>query len=236
MMSHVCRPAFLILGPLLTLFIPTAVEAAPHPGMMGMQGLRGGPAMLPGSFMLMASPVANNPFMSLTLSMQGRYRPSYSLMPSGGGYSGMGKNSSSYGMPTTNPNLYTSGITPQTYGNPYGSYGTGPDTTQASGGDPLSGVTDKEGKLDWPQVLHVLPFGPKVDTLRQQIDAQARELHHQAATGKVDPRVLREMSRDVDTLRELLTDKGDSLPVSYQAVRDARQFVQKVQDALKPAQ
>jgi hypothetical protein len=120
------------------------------------------------------------------------------------------------------------------YGDPGNGYDSGQDQTQSAGGGPLVGLLNADGGLDWPLALRILPPGPGVSYLRQQLDARAAEVQRQAGAGQVDPALLRGMSRDVADLQALLADRGDFLPVSQQATNDARLFLRKLQDVLKP--
>jgi len=118
------------------------------------------------------------------------------------------------------------------YVNPYDSsaaFAQGQNQNARSG--PLLGLLNAEGRLDWPLALRVLP--PETRDLRQRIDVRAGEVQSQAAAGKVDAGLLRDASRDVEKLREILVDRADRLPVSEQAMTDAWRFIRNLRNALK---
>jgi hypothetical protein len=153
----------------------------------------------------------------------------YGAMSYGGGYGG-GSYGGGYGAaPMANYDASSSGAGSSPYAlRTSAGYGQG----QGAGG-PLAGLLNDEGKLDWPLALRILPPGPQVSQLRQQIDARAGELQREAATGQTNPGLARELSHDVDTLRSLLADRAESLPVSQQALTEARRFLHKLQDTLQ---
>jgi hypothetical protein len=122
------------------------------------------------------------------------------------------------------------------YGNPYPAYAPAQTEPRAVKAGPLVGLLNGEGTLDWPLALRILPPGPETRDLRRQIDARAAEVQRQATAGPVDPGLLKEMSRDVDRLREMLADKADRLSLPEQSKTDARQFLRKLRDALKTDQ
>jgi hypothetical protein len=98
---------------------------------------------------------------------------------------------------------------------------------------PLTGTGDTAGGLDWPLALRILPPGPEVRALRQQIEARAQEVERQAKSGQVSPALVRQLSQDVDALGDILADRAASLPVSQQAIADAGRFIQKLRDTIK---
>jgi hypothetical protein len=244
MMRLACRP-ILIIGLLLAAAVPagSARAAPPH----GMGGKRGGmlppsamrPMMMPAGMSMFGMPqgMGNRSFLpmapgmgmfgSSSFSMPGRFGYGSGGMGSGGGYSGGGSGNSSGG------SMGSLGLS-DAYPIPYDWAAPAPSQTANAKAGPLTGLLNAEGGLDWPLALRILP--PEARDLRQQIGARAGEVQRQAAAGPVDAGLLRDLNRDVDKLREVLADRADRLPVSEQATVDARQFIRKLRDALKPGQ
>jgi hypothetical protein len=152
----------------------------------------------------------------------------YGMMSSYGGYGGgsPGTNYGGYGMM---PN----GAAQALYNNSASSAPAQP-TRPAAG--PLAGLADAQGGLDWPLALRILPPGPQVRSLRQQIEASAAELQRQTSAGQVNPALIRQLNRDVDALSDLLADRAGALPISQQGIAEGGQFLQRLRDALKTIQ
>jgi hypothetical protein len=237
MMRLTCRPVALTLGLLFAALMPVASTRAAPP--RGMGGMRGGMMMPAGMSMPRTPPGMGSPFMPMAPAMGMNGIPSNSMpgragsgsagmslggMGSGSGYSGGGSGSPS-GAPMTSPDLSAS------YVNPFDSSAFARGQTQNARAGPLLGLLKAEGGLDWPLALRILP--PETRDLRQHIDVRAGEVQSQASAGKVDAGLLRDTSRDVEKLREILADRADHLPVSEQAMTDARQFIRKLRNALK---
>jgi hypothetical protein len=194
-------------------------------GMVPPSAMR--PMMMPAGMSMFGMPqgMGNRSFMPMAPGM-GMGNGSGG-MGSGGGYSSGGSGSSSGGS-------MGSADLSGGYGNPYDWSAFAPSPTANAVVGPLSGVLNAEGRFDWPLALRILP--PETRDLRQQIDARAAEVQRQAAAGQVDAGLLRDMNRDVDRLREVLADREDRLPVSYQATEDARRFIRNLRNALKDGQ
>jgi hypothetical protein len=117
------------------------------------------------------------------------------------------------------------------YADPYGWSPPAPSQAASAKAGPLTGLLSAGGGLQWPLALRILP--PEARDLREQIDARTAEVQRQAAAGPVDADLLRDAKRDVDKLHAVLAEREDRLPVSEQAIVDARQFIRKLRDALK---
>jgi hypothetical protein len=116
------------------------------------------------------------------------------------------------------------------YPNPYDWSAPVPSQPANATAGPLSDLLNADGGLEWPLALRLLP--PEARDLRRQLDARAGEVQRQAAAGPVDAGLLRDMRRDVERLRDILTDREDRLPVSEQATTDGRRFIRKLRAAL----
>src|SRR5262249_51544376 len=66
------------------------------------------------------------------------------------------------------------------------------------------GVPTRDGKLNWPLGLRILPPGEEVEPLRRQIDALVKKAAEYSAEGRPDPRLIEEARQAVDELRGLL--------------------------------
>lgn len=247
-MMRLARRPVLLFGLLLAAAASVGLAQAAPP--RGMGGMRGGMMPLPlhsmmtpaGMSMFRTPQGMGNPFMPMAPGMGMNGVPSYSMpgrsgygsagmssggMGSGNGYSGGGAGSPA-GAPMESSGLLGGYANP--YANPYDSSAPARGQAQNAKVGPLLGLLNAKGGLDWPLALRLLPPGTR--TLRQQIDARAGEVQRQAAVGMVDAGLLRDVSRDVGQLREVLADREDRLPVSAQATADARQFIRKLRDAL----
>jgi hypothetical protein len=161
--------------------------------------------------------------------MQGRSGSGASAASSGGGYSGGGGGATGSGSATT-----AVGGTPEPYADLYDRSAAAQGPPPNAGAGPLVGLLNPEGGLDWPLALRILPPGLEARDLRARLDARAGEVARQAAGGRVAPDLLRQANRDVDRLAALLADRSDALPVSRRATTDARLFLRRLRDALKP--
>jgi hypothetical protein len=116
------------------------------------------------------------------------------------------------------------------------SNGPAPAQSARPAAGPLAGLVDAQGGLDWPLALRILPPGPQVRSLRQQIDASASEVQRQTGSGQVNPALIRQMNRDLNTLNDLLADRAGALPISQQGIAEGGQFIQRLRDALSAIQ
>lgn len=249
------RSVALRLGLLFAVLVLMAPAPAPRPG-----GFRPMPGMGGGRMMPTPNGTMTNPFSvrtpglggsqtgfrptalsrpgyggSAASSVQGRYSPGSSAAGAGGGYAGGGGGSGGSGSPPTGAGGNPAGGRADPYADLYDRYAAAQGPPPNAGAGPLAGLLNAEGGLDWPLALRILPPGLQTRDLRAQLDARAEEVRRQAASGRVDPDLLRQASRAVDRLGGILADRGDTLPVSGQATTDARQFLRDLRDALKTA-
>jgi hypothetical protein len=89
------------------------------------------------------------------------------------------------------------------------------------------GLTNTDGRISWPLGLRVLPPGPDVQKVRQNLDV----LLAQAASGTGDARTLDQISDGVVYLRALLADKGQML--ARNTVLEAQRFLDRLDQAVK---
>jgi hypothetical protein len=97
----------------------------------------------------------------------------------------------------------------------------------------FQGLISANGGLDWPLALRILPPSLQTTPLRERIDSLVQQVQTEAGKGKVDSALLKEANHELNQLRERLAEKGDFLPVSQQATADAKEFVRRLQSALK---
>jgi hypothetical protein len=109
---------------------------------------------------------------------------------------------------------------------------TAPSAGDTKGGE-FQGFMNANGNLDWPLALRILPPSLETTPLRERIDSLIQQVQTAAGKGKVDSALLKEADNELTQLRERLADKTDFLPVSQQAMTDARQFMHRLQGALK---
>jgi hypothetical protein len=98
-----------------------------------------------------------------------------------------------------------------------------------------SGVPNDQGRLRWPLGLQILggpETGHKADTLRAQLSALFQEAAEQAAKGSADAKLLQEITRTVNRLRDLLTrDRRERGRLSGAVYDEAERFLDRLGDA-----
>jgi hypothetical protein len=94
------------------------------------------------------------------------------------------------------------------------------------------GVPTRDGKLNWPLGLRILPPGEEVEPLRRQIDALAKKAAEYSAEGRSDPRLIEEARQAVDELRGLLHGKKTRFDVPY-TYEEADRFLTRLTAGLK---
>ena len=129
-----------------------------------------------------------------------------------------------------------SGGTTSLYSNPsFGSAAPSPEETAVSKVLTASGVANDNGRLRWPLGLQILggpESGPQADALRGRLGALFQEAAEQAAKGPANPKLLEEITRAVDRLRDLLTRDRDERGLLPMAVYDeAERFLDQLKDA-----
>jgi hypothetical protein len=90
---------------------------------------------------------------------------------------------------------------------------------------------DRTG-LAWPLALEILPPALETKALRDQIDQVSDALFQGSGYGKPDPGLVSQLKEDVDELQALFRDRGDFLPVSDEALRDANRFLHRLRAAV----
>ncbi len=99
--------------------------------------------------------------------------------------------------------------------------------------DRLGGLTQADGSLDWPLGLRVLPPAVETDKLRQRISSEVLGTLDRAEDGKASRGSVQQVSRDIDRLEALLNERAADVPLTDQAVRDARRFLHNLKDRVK---
>lgn len=160
----------------------------------------------------------------------------------GGSYGGGGYGGSSSGGQNSysNPNMASySGYPSPTYGalNSVGSSGLNDasvpvNQTTATFLQAL-GVPNTKGQIQWPLGLRVLSPGGETQHLRQQLDVLAQVLANQATHGQVSPQVLKEATRSVNKLRQLLRVSEEQKGMVLFTYNEATQFLDHLTNGLE---
>jgi hypothetical protein len=109
---------------------------------------------------------------------------------------------------------------------------TAPDDDPDDGDDDEEDEPEEDVKgLDWPLALRILPPALETGPLREHVTSLAAKVERQAASGEVEPRLLKALSADVSRLRQLLAERADFLPVSQTAKDDARRFLRQLSES-----
>jgi len=93
------------------------------------------------------------------------------------------------------------------------------------GFDRLGGLLKADGSLDWPLGLRVLPPAIETARLRKQIAAEVVAALDRAVRGKSDRASMQQVNHDIDRLEALLRERAMDVPLTDQAVADARRFL-----------
>jgi hypothetical protein len=97
----------------------------------------------------------------------------------------------------------------------------------------FAGLLKDDGRVDWPVALRILPPGLETKALRESLDARVAQLQTQGGDGKADAGLVKEAKGDLNKLDELLADRDGLLPVTQDAMGQAKDFVRKLRSALK---
>jgi hypothetical protein len=73
--------------------------------------------------------------------------------------------------------------------------------------------------------LRILPPGPETQELRNEIEGLLQLAISQAASGKVQPKLVVRIRRDINQLGRLLNQHADALPVSPYTIAEAKRFL-----------
>lgn len=129
-----------------------------------------------------------------------------------------------------------SAVTTSPSGNPSsGSAAPSAEETALSKALTASGVANDNGRLRWPVGLQILG-GPETaqqaDELRRQLGVLFQEAAGQAAKGPAGPKVLKDITRAVARLRDLLTQDQEERGLLPETVYDeAQRFLNQLEDA-----
>lgn len=103
------------------------------------------------------------------------------------------------------------------------------NVTKGTGGA-NAGILANEGKLNWPRAIETLRPVEKTTDLRNKIQARTREAYDQAASGKVDPELVRELNSLTNELAAILTTNLNSM--GFQDSTDAKKFMRNLEDSV----
>jgi hypothetical protein len=162
----------------------------------------------------------------------------------GSGYGGFGSGGSGYGGSGYGGSGY--GSSGQGYGNGSSAVGTtspsystasytAPRQAGTASGIDSFGLPHEADALSWPLGLRILPPAAKSQALRQEVNAQVRLAAAQAATGQVRSDTVEAATNATGQLRDLLRGKKDSAGMAEQTVRDAEQFLDRIDRVLRSA-
>ncbi len=97
------------------------------------------------------------------------------------------------------------------------------------------GLLKQVNKLNWPVSLRTLPPVNETRPILFQIDGLLAEGRRQAlARGRVDPGIIRELDRNVESLLGLLRNNVSDM--SFSQYSEARRYLQQLDDAVKVLQ
>ena len=126
-----------------------------------------------------------------------------------------------------------SSYVPPTPGNPYIPQGGTANQAPAHRGlDRLAGLTNAEGKLAWPLGLRVLPPAAETDPLRDKISTEVLETLDRAEDGKASRASVQQVARDINHFEALLNERAGDVPLTDQAVSDARRFLRNLKERI----
>src|SRR5262249_24036706 len=128
------------------------------------------------------------------------------------------------------PPNYSNPYTYNSMANPY-SYSTSLASAPAATESVLkaTGAPTRDGKLDWPLALKVLPGA---DPLRQKIEGLYDMAAAQASSGQLSPSLPLELYRAVEQLQSLLNyDQQDRLTFSTAMYEQSREFLAQLKRA-----
>jgi hypothetical protein len=92
------------------------------------------------------------------------------------------------------------------------------------------GLPNRDGHLDWPLGLRVLPPGPQTREIRQHIE----ELLQQGAQGNAQ--AAEETGKALGKLRQYLAAAADNGKLAPNTIDEARQFLGRLDDVVKRGQ
>lgn len=108
-----------------------------------------------------------------------------------------------------------------------------PNQTPAHKGlERLAGLTQADGSLAWPLGLRVLPPAAETDQLRRKISTEVLGTVDRAEDGKVPRSSVQQANRDIDRLEALLNERAGDVPLTDQALSDARRFLRNLKERI----
>ncbi len=155
----------------------------------------------------------------------GRIAYAPNVMP----YAGMNPYASGYAAESSYPGYAGSNSYQQAYNVPQGS------SMRSRSGLPEVSKEEKlleglgaKGVLEWPLGLRILPPGPETEELRNEVDTLVKLAVLEAAQGKVRPKTVSQVERDLKKLRRLLYRNADRLVVPPSTIREAKRFLSRL--------
>jgi hypothetical protein len=97
----------------------------------------------------------------------------------------------------------------------------------------LAGLTKADGSLAWPLGLRVLPPAAETDRLRQKISTEVLGTVNSAEEGKAARAAVQQVTHDIHRIEALLNERAGDVPLTDQAMSDARRFLHSLKDRLK---
>jgi hypothetical protein len=94
-------------------------------------------------------------------------------------------------------------------------------------------LMNEDGTLKWPLGLSVLPPVLETQPLRDEIEAEVEAALSRVAEGRPVASSVRQANRDIERLRELLVERAVRVPLTEQAVTDAKGFLRRLQTRLR---
>jgi hypothetical protein len=126
-----------------------------------------------------------------------------------------------------------SSYVPPMPGNPYIPQGGATNQAPAHRSlDRLAGLASADGKLAWPLGLRVLPPADETDKLRDRISNEVLGTLDRAEEGKASRASVQQATRDINRLERLLNTHSADVPLTDQAVADARRFLHNLKDRI----
>jgi hypothetical protein len=96
----------------------------------------------------------------------------------------------------------------------------------------LAGLTQADGSLDWPLGLRVLPPASETDPLRRKISTAVVSTVDRAEDGKVPRSSVQQVNRDIDRLEALLNERAADVPLTDEALGDARRYLRRLKERI----
>lgn len=92
------------------------------------------------------------------------------------------------------------------------------------------GLLKDAGRLNWPLALETLPQEKEAADLRMRIDQTLLKAKDEAASGRVSPKSILELQKDVKRLRDMLFNQVNV--VSFSEYTDAKRFLSQIDAAV----